>query len=445
VLDALPGSAALVAFARYAPVDVLSRPGTAPAEELVAFVARGEVRTLVPLGPAEAIAERVTAWHDAASTPPRRPEAREDRRPGEVLRERLWDPVARAVGDADLVFVVPDGVLNLVSFAALPHPDGWFLAETGRAFAYLSAERDLVPDDGTDLGKGLLAVGDPDFEASIASTSPGRSVAAGPRPAGWTSLELAPRRRGEGCPDLASIRFGALPATREEVDGIAATWRRDRRAGEAIVLVGSAATEHAIKTGAPGKQVLHLATHGFFLAEGCPPEDSLLVPDEGLRGAGKVAPMSRWQPTEVTRENPLLRAGLALAAANRREEAVAVRDEDGILTAEEIAALDLRGVGWAVLSACDTGLGEVRDGEGVVGLRRAFEIAGVRSLVMSLWSVDDEATRDWMLALYAARNGVDGDAAGAVQGACLDVIRERRARGASVHPFYWAGFLATGR
>lgn len=155
--------------------------------------------------------------------------------------------------------------------------------------------------------------------------------------------------------------------------------------------------------------------------------------------------MSRWQPTEVTRENPLLRAGLALAAANRREEAVAVRDEDGILTAEEIAALDLRGVGWAVLSACDTGLGEVRDGEGVVGLRRAFEIAGVRSLVMSLWSVDDEATRDWMLALYAARNGVDGDAAGAVQGACLDVIRERRARGASVHPFYWAGFLATGR
>lgn len=450
VLDALPGDAALVAFARYAPVDL--HPGTAlePAEELIAFVARDGALSLHPLGPVEAIAERVEAWYRAASTPPGSHESRDDRDPGEALRQRLWDPVAGAVGDARRIMVVPDGILNLVSFAALPLRDGRFLAESGRAFAYLAAERDLVHDASEAPGEGLLAVGDPDFEAAIELTSRGDPGVSGTVAPGWRPGGSAPRRRGDDCPDLASIRFGALPATREEVDGIAALWRDGHPRDPATLLLGADATEAAIKRGAPGHRVLHLATHGFFLGARCTGDDADEDPEptatNGVRsrGAGKVAPLSRWQPTEVTRENPLLRAGLALAAANRREEAVLDRDEDGILTAEEIAALDLRGVEWAVLSACDTGLGEVHDGEGVVGLRRAFEIAGVRSLVMSLWSVDDEATRDWMLALYAARDDATGDAADAVRSACREVLLARRARGASLHPFYWAGFLATG-
>jgi len=446
VLEALPSDAALVAFARYAPVDL--EPGTAsdPAEELVAFVARRGVLSLHPLGEVAAIAERVETWHEAASTPPGSSTSREDRTPGEELRVRIWDPVADAVGDARQVMVVPDGILNLASFAALPLPDGRFLAETGRAFAYLSAERDLVHDHATPPGEGLLAVGDPDFEAAIELTSRRDPASRATGPGGWVPGGMAPRRRGDDCPDLAAIRFGALPATREEVDGIAELWRDGHPRGSATLLLGAEATEAAIKAGAPGRRVLHLATHGFFLGARCGDDAGDVAAANGVRtrGAGKVAPLSRWQPTEVTRENPLLRAGLALAAANRREEAVLARDEDGILTAEEIAALDLRGVEWAVLSACDTGLGEVHDGEGVVGLRRAFEIAGVRSLVMSLWSVDDEATRDWMLALYAARDRSSSSAAEAVRSACRDVLLARRARGASLHPFYWAGFLATG-
>jgi CHAT domain-containing protein len=142
-------------------------------------------------------------------------------------------------------------------------------------------------------------------------------------------------------------------------------------------------------------------------------------------------------------ENPLLRSGLALAGADQRNE-VAPGEDDGILTAEEIASLDLSGVEWAVLSACDTGVGDVRAGEGVFGLRRAFQIAGVRTLIMSLWSVDDEATREWMTALYEARlnRGLGTDEA--VRAASLAVLEARRGAGESTHPFFWGAFVATG-
>jgi CHAT domain-containing protein len=136
-------------------------------------------------------------------------------------------------------------------------------------------------------------------------------------------------------------------------------------------------------------------------------------------------------------------SGLALAGANRRA-AAGEAEEDGILTAEEIASLDLSQVGWVVLSACDTGAGDVRAGEGVFGLRRAFQVAGAGTLIMSLWSVDDEATRRWMEALYEGRFESDLDTAAAARRASLDVLREQRARNGSTHPFTWGAFVAAG-
>jgi len=126
--------------------------------------------------------------------------------------------------------------------------------------------------------------------------------------------------------------------------------------------------------------VLHLATHGFFL-DACDPAASATSP----RSSGPI-------------ENPLLLSGLALAGANDGK-----RPDDGILTAEEIVSLNLGGLEWAVLSACDTGLGEIRAGEGVFGLRRAFQLAGAHTVIMSLWPVDDNSTRLWMQELYRAR------------------------------------------
>ena len=115
-----------------------------------------------------------------------------------------------------------------------------------------------------------------------------------------------------------------------------------------------------------------------------------------------------------------------------------------MLTAEEVAALNLNGVEWAVLSGCDTGVGEVRAGEGVFGLRRAFQVAGARTVIMSLWPVEDQATVRWMTALYEGRFMKKLSTVDAVREAGLAVLRERRATGLSAHPFYWAAFVGAG-
>jgi CHAT domain-containing protein len=132
-----------------------------------------------------------------------------------------------------------------------------------------------------------------------------------------------------------------------------------------------------------------------------------------------------------------------MAGANRRA-AAGPDEDDGILTAEEVASLNLQGTEWAVLSACGTGLGQIKAGEGVLGLRRAFQIAGARTVIMSLWSVDDQATRAWMRGLYDGRLNKHLNTADAVREASLSVLRTRRARGQSTHPFYWAAFVAAG-
>ena len=97
-----------------------------------------------------------------------------------------------------------------------------------------------------------------------------------------------------------------------------------------------------------------------------------------------------------------------------------------------------------MLSACDTGVGTIQAGEGVFGLRRAFQVAGVGTLIMSLWSVEDESAREWMQALYEGRLQKGFDTAEAVRAASLAVLNARRERGESTHPFYWAGFVAAG-
>jgi CHAT domain-containing protein len=198
-----------------------------------------------------------------------------------------------------------------------------------------------------------------------------------------------------------------------------------------VRLSGRAATEAAVKAGAAGTRVLHLATHGFFLGARCAPTPDRVAHAEP---AGEID----------AGENPLLLAGFALSGANRRESA-GPDDEDGILTAEEIAALDLRGVEWAVLSACDTGVGEVRAGEGVLGLRRAFQVAGARTVIMSLWPVDDENTRRWMTGVYERRFVRGAGTMEAVRESSLEQLRRRRTAGLSTHPFYWAGFIAAGQ
>ena len=168
-----------------------------------------------------------------------------------------------------------------------------------------------------------------------------------------------------------------------------------------------------------GRRVVHFATHGFFLGAWCAPSAA----------------------TAMNRQ-PLLLAGLALTGANVREARPPA--DDGVLLAEEIATLDLHGVEWAVLSACDTGAGVIAAGEELFGLRRSFQVAGVSTVIVSLWPVEDETSRGWMDAVYRARFVERSMTPAAIQAATRKILRARRARGESTHPAYWGAFVAAG-
>ena len=203
--------------------------------------------------------------------------------------------------------------------------------------------------------------------------------------------------------------------------------------GELLEMTGADASPEAFEQYAPGKRVLHVATHGFFLQGSCESAVQRRL-DAGKRDEGFLP---------ASAENPLLLSGLAFAGANRRGSAKA-DETDGILTAEEIAGINLEGVDWAVLSACDTGIGEIKVGEGVFGLRRAFQVAGAKTVIMSLWPVEDETTRQWMETLYREHFLNGKDTGESVRAASLQILRQRRTKHQSTHPFYWGAFIAAG-
>ena len=413
---ALPRGSALIAFVR-----CKEEAGQATYKVFI-LDAPGSVPRIKSLGSAQRIDEAVNAWRDQATFGVKRIEQKETEgepavasrgflkvarktenqlaaydEAGTDLRRLVWDPVSADLAPGQAVFIVADGSLNLVSFPALPLDDGRFLVETDHLLHLLTSEKALAQSEAPAThSRRLLALGGPDY-------GPGSS---------------SPHRDQNAGSVLDGLNFSPLPHSRTEVEWIGSIWTG--QGGQTALLTGAEATEENLKANLSGTQVVHLATHGFFLP--------------GTGAAEEGSP----------RDNPLVRSGLALAGANGRQQATS-GNNDGILTAAEISALDLSGVQWAVLSACDTGLGDLdARGEGVFGLRRVFTLAGTRTVIMSLWSVDDESSRDWMSALYRARWQDGLSTAAAVRAASREVLDLRRAAGLSPHPFYWAGFVAAG-
>jgi CHAT domain-containing protein/tetratricopeptide (TPR) repeat protein len=413
----------------------------------LAFILQGleAEPVVVPLGSAEEIEPLVFDWGQEVTrgtrTPGRSAKQAESayRTAGEALRYKVWDPIAAHLKNARQVLVVPDGALHTVNFAALPTGFSEYLIENGPLIHYQSAERDLMLSGTSQLrGTGILAMGAPSFDETslFASLSPEGEPEKGILAKAKSLLSFRGTR--SGCGDFKSLKFAPLPATHKEIKEIVDIWKKGKeRNSDVLKLMGHRASERDFKISAPGRQLLHIATHGFFLEGECP---SVIVHPEKKRG-------SRWggmgEPPVIAGENPLLLTGLALAGANNRE-AAGPEEEDGILTAEEVATLDLSGVNWVVLSACDTGLGKIRSGEGVFGLRRAFRIAGAQTLITSLWAVEDDAARKWMRTLYEKRFQKKQKTAESVRNASLEVLQERRRKNKSTHPFYWAGFVASG-
>ena len=404
---------------------------------------------LVSLGYSDEIDPLIQDWWSSASGVQSSPQAADSeaeyRQIANKVRAALWDPFVPFQEHSRRVIVVPEERIYFVNLGALTDETGAYLVEQERVIHYLSAERDLT--DGTrsgDVGVGLLALGNPAFETEKVFQAAGE----GQGRAGRTDdAKRDPAEVGGQCGQYLSTRFASLEYSEQEAEEVTSLYRgvapaafaptKENAQALAEVLIGAAASERAFKVSAPGKEVLHLATHGFFLDGQC---RSWLT---DRRGMGRIVSDAEPEAVIDEGENPLALCGLALAGINSRNLAQ-TDEEDGVLTAEEIASLDLSGVRWAVLSACGTGLGEVTRGEGIFGLRRAFEIAGARTLITTLWSVNDLATRDWMVELYRARYEEGLTTARSLRAASLRVIESRRAKNRSTHPFYWAAFVASG-
>jgi CHAT domain-containing protein len=303
----------------------------------------------------------------------------------------------------------------MLPFGILLSPDGKYLVEKF-GISYLSSGRDLLKfKKETQPGEGALIVADPDFDyygktPAISQTK--ALVALQPSPPLYE-----PARGAGGCLD---VPFNRLRHSQDEAKSVENILKSEAHL-RVDLYCDSKAQEEALKGLSQSPRILHIATHGYFCSD---PKSN----------AGQML------------ENPLLRSGLALAGANRlmekkRESIDPV--EDGILTAMEASGLNLSGTELVTLSACETGVGEVKNGEGVYGLGRAFQHAGARTIVMSLWKVPDQETCELMSGFY--RNWLSGQTKQeALRQSTLKVLNACRSKYGTAHPLLWGGFVMVG-
>ncbi len=416
VAQALPEGSVLIEFVRFTVLDFLAVPTEGrwkPPRYLALVLLADEPNNVVmiDLGQAEVIDRLIDDFRASVALDPqdrlhrdvlrRGPEVRPDAsgRAGVDLRAAIFDKLVAAFQGRTRLFLAPDGALTRLPFEVLPGPDGTVLLEQYQV-SYLGSGRDAmhfgVPTRAHHTAP--LVIADPLFDLDVAGNS-------------------ANRRSG--------YEFRRLPDSREEGKAVA-----DLLGVEPWL--GGDALEGRLKQ-VRSPRVLHLATHGFFLQDQGNERDAgamdWLVAREG---SGRFS-------GPLVQQNPLLRSGLALAGAQTWLDGGALppEAEDGLLTAQDVQGLDLLGTELAVLSACDTGLGAVQVGEGVFGLRRAFTVAGARTLVMSLWKVPGEQTSQFMVLFY--RKLLKGKTK-------VDALRETQLamKEEYPHPFFWGAFILQG-
>ncbi len=413
VQAAIPKNAALVEFAVYRPFDPNSpdnhRAYGQPRYVAYVVLPQGEPKWR-ELGEAKLIDAQLDALRVALADPQRS----DVKQLARAVDRQIMQPIRAFVGDATQLIISPDGALNLLPFEALVDEQDHFLVDRF-LFTYLTSGRDLLRLQVRRKSKSSpIVFADPLF-------GPAQGNAANPEKIGKASSASSRKRRlnpqslitGS---DLSKVYFAPLRGTGLEALAIKALFN------DAQVLTGIHASESSLKQ-ASAPLIVHIATHGFFLTN-----PSSTTSNFGRTGVSH---------TNTGTVNPLLRSGLALAGANRRSESTV---DDGILTALEASGLDLWGTKLVVLSACDTGLGQVENGEGVYGLRRALVLAGAESLVMSLWSVNDYSTRRLMVDYYKNLKHGMGRGAG-LREVQLHLLK----RNPALHPFYWANFIQSGQ
>jgi CHAT domain-containing protein len=434
VCQAIPADAALVEIIEYQPFNAKARTEAESfgGPRYAAYVVRRneDAPQWVELGDAAGTDDAVLQLRNALRDP-QRADVKELAR---ALDERVMRPVRKLLGQTRRIFLAPDGVLNLIPFAALADEKNQYLVEN-YSINYLTSGRDLLR---------LQTKGESHDEAKVFA-NPLFDLMAGKQQSGSNKQSLATTNPTVANPiskDLKAVNYSPLPGTAVEAFALGKLFPK------ATVYTEANATEAALKS-VNRPRLLHIATHGFFL-------------DDQTATQSLESPRMDTGINTIARSYfTLLRSGLILAGVRQRASG---SDEDGVLTALEMAGMDLWGTKLVVLSACETGLGLVKIGEGVYGLRRALVLAGSETQIMSLWKVSDAGTRDLMVAYYARLQQGESriEAMRQVQLAMLrgellpgsgnkqlnlrdtgeadDAVPAKEYR----HPYFWAAFIPSG-
>jgi CHAT domain-containing protein len=333
------------------------------------------------------------------------------------LFNMLFEPLTSDLTNRHEIIVCPDGMLNVLPLGILRTPAGSYFIENYK-ISYIATARDLLSFQQVErIFTQAMIMGDPDYDCTLVSN---KQAIANERDQTILQMEENPIMF-RSMPSCLNIGFSPLHNSRIESMKIATALRT---ADQMTIneYYDSDATEFTMKNLTSPPCVLHLATHGFFC------DSTKAVIDSDIY-------------------NPLALSGLALAGANRHLESdideLLPPFNDGILLAIEVSNLNLIGTEVVTVSGCETGLGRLMTGEGVFGLRRAFQLAGAQSMIMSLWQVPDKETGVLMSEFY--RYWLGGmSKQDALRESSLDILEDCRVKRGTGHPIFWGGFILIG-
>lgn len=370
------------------------------------------------------------------------------------LSQLVYAPLAPYLTNVSHLIVCPDGQLSRLPFEMLSVGNKFLVEE--KNISYVTSGREVVriakpltgpaatlsPSGGERTGRVAvgksLVMGNPDFDLDLRSSRRESAPSKNPQsstnhvqPGDQSQLTLAATRALSR--DFRGLKFNPLPGS-----GIEATNVAKLLGADASLRLGADAREAELKA-VVSPRVLHLATHGFFLSN-----QEIKRTNSPVWNSAFTRPGQRQGGTPNDWENPLVRCGIALAGANHAQQVTNAVSEDGLLTGLEASLLNLQGTELVILSACDSGSGEVKIGEGVMSLRRAFRIAGAETVLASHWKVSDRATS--LLMTEFMRRWRSGEPrAKAWREAQLSLLRTKGAQEDFSNPFFWAAFTLTGQ
>jgi CHAT domain-containing protein/tetratricopeptide (TPR) repeat protein len=437
VRGALPADAVFVDIARFVHYEFSGR--RVKSDHYVAWVApprgKGDVR-VIDLGEADVIDRLVNEMRESLFETAKKitmvgeiEAFKAFERPLDALSAKVLHPLLPVLEKHAQWIICPDGALWLMPWSALRLPKGDFAVEKHVVRHVVSGRDLLVPAQAADAMEAHVFA-DPDYDAGAEKVLTVTDKKPGVAHAELREAPLAAK---------TLPRVARLPGTALEAEAIRP--HLEKWLGREPQIHFEAQASEARVRAVARPRLLVFATRGYFL-----PRQERVGGDPAKRGVASADAARKSATVDKEGqviENPLLRCGLLFAGCNQRTLAKP-GDDDGILTGLEIVGMDLRGTELVVLSACDTGLGDIRAGEGVVGLRQAFQLAGARGVLASLWKVPDRETALLMNAFYSQWTE-NKSRASALREAQLARIASRRSTYGAAHPFFWAAFTLTSQ